>query len=220
MYHLSLQPQNATAVPSTSPPAPVPATTATTAKNDAPPEVMVQNARLARELGLTTTYERDAPSTSTTNQQHVQRGRQGYNLSSLRTKPGRPDSRLATSHSCSDKISLWNYVGVQGGLLSHLLERVSIDVMAIGLVVKEEERERMTAEVRRGLGGRLESVDASILEGESTAVEQEYCLKLPEIYFSDVEFFHAKEVVLRRCGALGNESDIVSGLSSQHYSTA
>lgn len=108
---------------------------------------------------------------------------------------------------------MWNYVGVQGGLLSRLLERVAIDVMVIGLAVKEDERERMTSEVRRGLGGRLSGVDETLSAGGSS-VRQEYYLRLPEIHFSDVEFFHAKEVVLRRCGALGNESDIVSGLSS------
>ena len=215
MYHLSLQAPSTSAAPPTSlstlSPTPSPALPSSDAPAPTPTSTMAENARLASTLGLTTTYERDAPSSTS---QQVQRGRQSYTTSSLRTKPGRSDSPLATSHSCSDKISLWNYVGVQGGLLSSLLERVAIDVMVIGLTLKDEERERMTTEIRRGLGGRLKGVDATGETGETT-VRQEYYLKIPEIHFSDVEFFHSKEVVLRRCGAMGNESEIVSGLSSE-----
>ena len=47
---------------------------------------------------------------------------------SLRTKPGRPDSPPSISMSCSDKLALWNApgIGIQGSLLSSLLEPVHI----------------------------------------------------------------------------------------------
>lgn len=40
----------------------------------------------------------------------------------LRTKPGRRDSPPAISMSCSDKVRLWNSLGMQGALLSQWLE--------------------------------------------------------------------------------------------------
>ncbi|SPO25206.1 related to tRNA-specific adenosine deaminase 1 [Ustilago trichophora] len=52
---------------------------------------------------------------------------------SLRTKPGRPDSPPSISMSCSDKLALWNApgIGIQGSLLSALLEPVHIHSITI-----------------------------------------------------------------------------------------
>ncbi|PWZ01682.1 hypothetical protein BCV70DRAFT_216110 [Testicularia cyperi] len=50
----------------------------------------------------------------------------------LRTKPGRPDSPPSISMSCSDKLALWSSVGIQGSLLSGLIEPVHLSGLVIG----------------------------------------------------------------------------------------
>lgn len=61
------------------------------------------------------------------------RGRNNYSaFGVLRTKPGRADSSPSASMSCSDKIASWTYLGIQGALLSHLMEPIYVNGFVIG----------------------------------------------------------------------------------------
>ncbi|KAK4702076.1 hypothetical protein P7C70_g4146, partial [Phenoliferia sp. Uapishka_3] len=105
----------------------------------------------ATALGLHTSRTSPASATSL-----VHRGRIDYeSTSALRTKPGRLDSPPTTSHSCSDKIALWNLVGVQGGLLSSLgFEAIRIGLLVVG-GIEASQRGRVEQEVRRAVAGRV-----------------------------------------------------------------
>jgi tRNA-specific adenosine deaminase 1 len=61
------------------------------------------------------------------------RGRDNYSLLGvLRTKPGRADSPPTRSHSCSDKIYSWSFLGFQGAIGSVHLEPLYISTIIIG----------------------------------------------------------------------------------------
>jgi tRNA-specific adenosine deaminase 1 len=61
------------------------------------------------------------------------RGRNNYHsYGVLRTKPGRSDSPLTLSMSCSDKIASWNVLGIQGGLMVRIFDPVYISSITIG----------------------------------------------------------------------------------------
>lgn len=59
-------------------------------------------------------------------------GRETDRLGILRTKPGRADSPFASSMSCSDKICLWNILGLQGALLSEFVMPIYLTCIYIG----------------------------------------------------------------------------------------
>ncbi|XP_050522594.1 tRNA-specific adenosine deaminase 1 isoform X2 [Daktulosphaira vitifoliae] len=52
-----------------------------------------------------------------------------HTISAVRTKPGRGDPTLSVS--CSDKILRWNYVGLQGAMLSLLIEPIYLSSITI-----------------------------------------------------------------------------------------
>lgn len=90
------------------------------------------------------------------------RGRRGYETyGAIRTKPGRADSQASVSFSCSDKIALWNALGLQGGLLSNLFTPIHLDHIVVGGVEPPEGadasayRESIVQEAERALFGRL-----------------------------------------------------------------
>lgn len=150
-------------------------------------------------------------STSSPSHSHplVHRGRISYSsLSTLRTKPGRADSQPTISHSCSDKIAMWSLLGVQGGLLSTLGVQVKLSYVSVsGTEGSEEERDKVRGEIRRAIGGRLESWRGP--EGEEVVV--------PEVGLASEEFEHARNVVARQYGV--KEEEVVSCQECEsHYS--
>ncbi|KAJ3134099.1 hypothetical protein HK100_003840 [Physocladia obscura] len=63
----------------------------------------------------------------------VLRGRDDYKkIGCLRTKPGRVDSEMSISMSCSDKIAKWNIVGISGALLSMFSKPIYLKVISVG----------------------------------------------------------------------------------------
>jgi hypothetical protein len=84
------------------------------------------------------------------------RGRAAYpRARTLRTKPGRPDSPIAHSLSCSDKIARHGALGIQGALLADLLEPVWLSGVVLGPVSADEDREKLAAEASEALSGRV-----------------------------------------------------------------
>lgn len=63
-------------------------------------------------------------------------------LGVLRTKPGRIDSPITKTLSCSDKIATYNILGIQGALLSHLFVPMYIDTLVIRNAFDKESCER------------------------------------------------------------------------------
>ncbi|KAI9348173.1 hypothetical protein BDR26DRAFT_915939 [Obelidium mucronatum] len=64
----------------------------------------------------------------------VLRGRDDYNaLGVLRTKPGRVDSEMSISMSCSDKIAKWGVVGISGALVAlFVAEPIYLSTILVG----------------------------------------------------------------------------------------
>ncbi|WVQ75601.1 hypothetical protein IAR50_005229 [Cryptococcus sp. DSM 104548] len=127
------------------------------------------------------------------------RGRGIYShLSSLRTKPGRPDSPPSTSMSCSDKIASWVVLGLQGGLLgsSGLWEKVELDGMVFGGVEvpgrvtngREEWERRVKGEVERAVYGRVACL--------SDQVSPENHPRLPKVLFTTLPFPDSKPAIM------------------------
>jgi tRNA-specific adenosine deaminase 1 len=99
------------------------------------------------------------------------RGRNGYtNFGAIRTKPGRTDSQISISMSCSDKLASWCALGLQGALLSEIFEPVYLDGVVVGGVEEDapdgwgregmEWRDVIRDEVKRALYGRLECIES------------------------------------------------------------
>ncbi|WVQ78995.1 hypothetical protein IAT38_001087 [Cryptococcus sp. DSM 104549] len=124
------------------------------------------------------------------------RGRGTYaHLSSLRTKPGRPDSPPTTSLSCSDKIATWCVLGLQGGLLAELFGKVPLEGIVLGGVevpLSWEGREgewgkKVREEAERALCGRLEGIPAY--------PTPPYTLNRPSIHLTQHIFPHSKSAI-------------------------
>jgi len=103
---------------------------------------------------------------------------------------------------------MWSLLGVQGGLLSTLGVQVKLSYVSVsGTEGSEEERDKVRGEIRRAIGGRLESWRGP--EGEEVVV--------PEVGLASEEFEHARNVVARQYGV--KEEEVVSCQECEsHYS--
>jgi tRNA-specific adenosine deaminase 1 len=93
------------------------------------------------------------------------RGRNGYaNYGAIRTKPGRADSVPTVSFSCSDKITTWNVLGLQGALLEDVVEPVYLSEMpeGINLGVRETWSDTIQSEAERALYGRVSGIEGML----------------------------------------------------------
>lgn len=94
------------------------------------------------------------------------RGRDNYSLYGvLRTKPGRADSPATLSMSCSDKIARWNFLGVQGAMVTRLLRPIYITNVIIG-EVPEDMRDVVREDCERALWRRLDSIEGDLSNNE------------------------------------------------------
>ncbi|BGP55168.1 hypothetical protein JCM8202v2_002765 [Rhodotorula sphaerocarpa] len=176
---------------------------------------LVPSLQVAARLGMSTS--RDAPRTDAFSTSFadpssiVHRGRVSYeSMSCLRTKPGRADSPPTTSHSCSDKLATWSLLGLQGALLSQLgVRRIPIEMLVVG-GVPPEHRDRVEAEVRRAVGGRLEPWARSLGLSEAD-------FRVPTVYLTDAVFEHSREAVAATEGC--DPADIASCAESLSYVT-
>ncbi|KAH8830579.1 hypothetical protein DL96DRAFT_1460829 [Flagelloscypha sp. PMI_526] len=117
----------------------------------------------------------------------VSRGRNNYQLLSvLRTKPGRADSPLALSLSCSDKICRWNVLGLLGGLSCSLLDPVYIDEIIFGEVASNN-WDKCALDAKRSLWERVDSIEDHLISP--------YRLSKPRIHFTNLAFKHSRNVI-------------------------
>lgn len=62
----------------------------------------------------------------------LRRGRDDVRTDALlRTKPGRRDAPASISMSCSDKMCMWNTLGIQGAIMSHWVEPIRVKSLTI-----------------------------------------------------------------------------------------
>ncbi|KAL4460405.1 hypothetical protein ABPG74_000156 [Tetrahymena malaccensis] len=117
----------------------------------------------------------------------------------LRIKPGRsdlPQDSRSQSLSCSDKIMLWNVIGMQGSLLSELLDKpIYIDYFFIesdGNNIKDfKEIVRQGINVESRLKGKFKSkhLIESVLKWRKKPISKKYVFKNPPIIVTKKYFF-------------------------------
>ncbi|EJD01278.1 uncharacterized protein FOMMEDRAFT_141947 [Fomitiporia mediterranea MF3/22] len=111
------------------------------------------------------------------------RGRNNYALHTvLRTKPGRADSPPTICMSCSDKIAVYNVLGVQGALAANLFAPIYLSRIIIG-DVPEHMQDVVRLDCERAFYRRLDSIQG---------LPDSYHLTRPTIYFTHVDFENSR----------------------------
>ena len=87
----------------------------------------------------------------------VARGRDNFSLLGiLRTKPGRLDSEITLSMSCSDKIAKWNVLGLAGSLYSIFVEPIYFSSITCGDLSDLESMKRAYTERVKNIQGKFQ----------------------------------------------------------------
>ncbi|KAF5363184.1 hypothetical protein D9758_008334 [Tetrapyrgos nigripes] len=103
------------------------------------------------------TLQPASTSTSSSSISTHARGRNNYSLYSvLRTKPGRADSPPTLCMSCSDKLAMWNVLGIQGALGAEVMKPLYFDEVVVGEVAGDEMRKMVKEDCERAFWGRLD----------------------------------------------------------------
>ncbi len=110
-------------------------------------------------------------------QDPVREGQEYHVLGAFRTKPGRGERTL--SMSCSDKMARWNVLGIQGALLTHLIEKpIYLESITIGKCPYNEDA------MKRALVGRIPRL---------TDLPEGYRYNSPNLYHaSNISFEHSR----------------------------
>jgi tRNA-specific adenosine deaminase 1 len=144
------------------------------------------------------------------------RGRNNYHsYGVLRTKPGRSDSPLTLSMSCSDKIASWNVLGIQGGLTVRIFNPVYISSIIIG-DVDEDIRRILREDCERAFCRRIEDLQGIFQDQRLVlltndqrflGLPESYCVTRPALQFTSLEFPHSRSSLSKLCTVSGSSND-------------
>lgn len=125
----------------------------------------------------------------------IVRGRAGYNqLGCLRTKPGRADSLISLSKSCSDKLTVKQYTGILNSISSIFIDPIYLDI----LILPKLKIEAYSSSICRSFRDRFIFSEKELLEEPLNP----YFLKYFQIWGTDQKFEFDKEQAVNKEGCV------------------